>query len=221
VQQLHSRLNSAHVPPRWTESRRDGSRLCPRLLSCSCSADCPLVCFPSWRLHCGFCQPWSSRLEPVRSSPVDPHNRRPDWCPLGRLGHLFPAPRASRRSVFARAIHALPAESAAARYILERVRCRRFRLEASFAQVCGPLFSCPCHSPLCSLPYPLRFAGSGGQGATRSEQRGLLVVSNRTEFRTSAPRTLMPGQRHSSDGQVMEGDDGLRRRASVIVLGGP
>lgn len=82
MQQLHSRLNSAHVPPRWTESRRDGSRLCPRPLSCSCSADHPLACFPSWRLQCGFCQPWSSRLEPVRSSPVDPHNRRPNgWSP--------------------------------------------------------------------------------------------------------------------------------------------
>jgi hypothetical protein len=148
----------------------------------------------------------------------------PTGGPLGRLGYLFPAPRASRRSVFARAIHALPAESAAARYRLEPGPVQALplkTLEASFAQVCSPLFSCPCHSPLCSLPYPLRFAGSGGQGATRSEQRGLLVVSNRTEFRTSAPRTLMPGQRHSSDGQVMEGDDGLRRRASVIVLGGP
>ena len=46
--------------------------------------------------------------------------------------------------------------------------------------------------------------------------RAYLGTSYRMPIRTLRQTQTSPG-----DGQVMEGDDGLRRRASVIVLGGP
>lgn len=142
--------------------------------------------------------------------------------PLGRLGLLFPAQRASRRSVIAaRAIHALPAETAAARY-RSKLWCRRFRkrLEARFAQVCGILFPprpATAHRALSFIRCVSQARPRWPRGRTL-DGSSEVVVFNQTEFSTSAMRTCMPRLRHSSEWQVMESENGLWLRASVIVL---
>lgn len=165
------------------------------------------MCFPSWRLHCGFCLPWSSRLEPVRSLPVSPSQSafaRLGLVPLDASGYFSQRNvQASRRSVAARAIHALPAESAAARYGREQgfgtgasareagsklCAGARARVRQSFSFAPTPAIAHRARSLFrCVSQARPKWPGHTIDGGSE------VVVFNRTEFRTSAPRTSCQG----------------------------